>query len=1070
MPDFGFLRSRNNCALHIDWMSSRFAEGCPFPAKGAIRVDVVGSSALPETPGTDVRADDSIGAVSRKLGAALGAPVYFCVWVATDQTAHADLVIAAFQGDLAAAELALFGARSRAGSGEDALRRRAAKGAYVCPYAVAGHPAAVPALLQPRAYQTLESVCATAPRIVCTRCTDAEGPPPQWAAPEAPDDGTEACVQRLSDAPSSKRSSPAGATRVSVDHLLVQEGVVLDDDDALEVMFDSLRLTSSGAVSAVLHRPDGSLSAKAYAPAVRAGLVDAANMDHTCRKMMRWGGSEMTISVACDDCDGPASVNVNKDLEASVTLKTSSDALVALKNVLATKGLADAVRYVSGAKIAGVSDDVFDSGYASYACRHVIVDAGGLNACAAALDRIWPLVNYTRTETSLEVTMARTPGHVHPSAPQAYIMRKYYMLAQGRLKELARNMSAELGAPLDECHAELSAFSAARPMRDKRSAALPGNGLLATVKQGADGLTVDIECACPLVYGERLLWAVKRAFAAGADVSALALNTQDILKALRDATASRDDGHAHVSSRYVLNRLYSADPDLFTRSQRPNFKMYSKICGAVDGRQPIAVTPEELQRLRDKDPDIDAVETRGTSYICPEVWCPALQTTMTAAEYAAAGKKCPDGGVGVDMTGSKYWRGATGRYPGLLGAEKHPAGLCMPCCFKKPQTDAPRGDSSYVLAETFVPLPESRLGRARALPGLLRRGVPSPEEFLSALAACLEKDASSVVEDIRSAASTRNLLRQRGLLPHFFDARHAPLRAREYAEFVKTGAGQRHLAECGVKGRADASSAKYARSLVVFDACVRYREYVERGGHAFLLPMLQVAYPDVLVGVLEGLDDGDVVAHTPLGAANVSAAVSKAVLILKTGAVYEPLVLSTRAQAWVPVSNGYAAAVRAAYLQARSVLTEGHLESLQHELRDRDIHVSKMVLTDGLEVAGVLTVDAVFVPLPRPEASSDMKTDVMWYDDVPSVRTSATLGGVLKLFEDLSDALKWEHLRRPEQIRSRGAVVALKVAGHVVPLTGSTEARELFRTDQDAVIEFSRTAAESGPVTNVMRA
>jgi hypothetical protein len=1034
----------------------------PFVAKGVeVRVWSAEPDATPleETPGADVLLDDGIGAVTHKLARAMGGPVYWCVWTTVMPDDHVDVLWDALSGDLAMLSEALFGRKIKFAN-IDAVRKRATKGAYVCPYAASGHPCRLPPTRTPLSVRILEDLySATGAHVVACRA------PPEWAGADVELDGTEDVLEALANA----KSVPArnvGTRKVKAQHMVVEPGTEVEATD-LESVYNATQLREDGVVAATLHRVDGSLSFRALEQAVRDKHIDAASVDRTCRYMMKKGVEELHYVVRNELVAGTASVSMDRDLKASISLRTETDAVSAMRAVFETPELVQAIKSVTGS-VARVPDDVLDTGSSSHQSRHVMsMDGKGLNHLATCIGRASPLLEYRKMENSVEVTMARTPGFVPSTVAETFVARRYFMVTQGRSAELVRAMSTELSMSPEEAQAELAGYLQSRPARDSRGVNIPTNsgGLLATVARGPEGFSVTLDSTCPLKYADRLLWCLRRCANIGAVTHAAdaAEDTQAILKRLQEARASgaEDD----IKSRYVLQRLFDADPELFTRKKTAGFKMYSKICGAVDKRQPIAIDADTFANIKEADPDIEAVETRGTTYICPEVWCPATQTTMTAEAFRAAGNMCPGQRKGVDLSDVRYWKGSSGRYPRLMGPEKHPSGMCMPCCFKKNKNDVEESeDPGYVMSETHSPLPEGRFGRAVGMTELLRVGVSS-SAFVAALGYCLGSDPSAVIEAVRAVATIRNMLRLKDLLVRFIDVRHAGLREQKYLQFLTTPAGMDHARTCGVANRKfSMEDPKSVRSLALYDACEKYKEYVPGGTHSFVLPVALLAYPAVLIGVFEQMRDGEVVVHTPLGGGR-SVAPKRGAMMMKTGGVYEPLVDSKTKARDIRTDSPYAKAVHSSQLQARDFAGAGALPQLQQELADRGIVVASTVVEDTLDAVGVLTIDGVFVPLPTSETCTyDMAGELAWYEDLQDVNCRASGENVIALFKELAQSLDWDHLTNFKEIRSGGSMIAIVLdMGAIVPLKSVPESRVLWSKAHDALAQFSRIAAASPP-------
>lgn len=152
-----------------------------------------------------------------------------------------------------------------------------------------------------------------------------------------------------------------------------------------------------------------------------------------------------------------------------------------------------------------------------------------------------------------------------------------------------------------------------------------------------------------------------------------------------------DSGNAN---KMILNKLYQADPELF-KIKLSNGSRYSSVCGKVDARQPIVISAEDKANIDKVSPgSYNGYVRAGSSleraernyFICPDVWCPKSRVSMTMAQFKKQGEKCPSPAVEETpiVLQAKYWESRQ-KYPGFLESRHHPDGLCMPCCFRKPQ-------------------------------------------------------------------------------------------------------------------------------------------------------------------------------------------------------------------------------------------------------------------------------------------------------------------------------------------------------------------------------------------------
>jgi hypothetical protein len=146
----------------------------------------------------------------------------------------------------------------------------------------------------------------------------------------------------------------------------------------------------------------------------------------------------------------------------------------------------------------------------------------------------------------------------------------------------------------------------------------------------------------------------------------------------------------------ALTNLLAADKSLFGYTKGPS---YATGCGATDDRQPVVVTPDELQNIHEKYPGAisHSVQVGSTkalagrnAYICPTVWCPKSRIAMSNDQYEKNNKRCPFEDEEPIVLNAKGWgedmqqNMTKKRYVGFLKYGRHPDGLCLPCCFSKP--------------------------------------------------------------------------------------------------------------------------------------------------------------------------------------------------------------------------------------------------------------------------------------------------------------------------------------------------------------------------------------------------
>lgn len=169
----------------------------------------------------------------------------------------------------------------------------------------------------------------------------------------------------------------------------------------------------------------------------------------------------------------------------------------------------------------------------------------------------------------------------------------------------------------------------------------------------------------------------------------------------------------------ILKRLQNADRDLFSYK-------WTSSCGAENRRQPIVLTRAQKERI-DKDfpgsyggPDnfVKAGTTperlENNYYVCPKIWCPHAEVTMTREQYEAHGQKCPGPSFEQPLfLDGDYWtvKGEEVDHYPKLHDYGHPKGFKQPCCGKR--KDVPTvetSDNRYILRQDEIPVSEKRFG------------------------------------------------------------------------------------------------------------------------------------------------------------------------------------------------------------------------------------------------------------------------------------------------------------------------------------------------------------------------
>lgn len=174
--------------------------------------------------------------------------------------------------------------------------------------------------------------------------------------------------------------------------------------------------------------------------------------------------------------------------------------------------------------------------------------------------------------------------------------------------------------------------------------------------------------------------------------------------------------------RNYMSKMRNKDPKLLKFKSQDNFSSFSIKCGAVDMRQPIIMSRDEMKNFEKTNPEayekIDKLEW-GSSintknfYMCPRIYCIRDKIALSDDQLIKNNGKCPfcQGEIidsqNKEMTenqtiiirragSNKYWANPRIKkselwkkylaetekdaYPGFLDPKLHPNGLCMPCC------------------------------------------------------------------------------------------------------------------------------------------------------------------------------------------------------------------------------------------------------------------------------------------------------------------------------------------------------------------------------------------------------
>lgn len=168
------------------------------------------------------------------------------------------------------------------------------------------------------------------------------------------------------------------------------------------------------------------------------------------------------------------------------------------------------------------------------------------------------------------------------------------------------------------------------------------------------------------------------------------------------------DGMKLSTPNPFQTRMEELDPILFNNpKQNGKFNSYSRSCLHSARKQPVILTEEEMNKIDEEQPgflkrgqengDILRYGSNPDNqfyYMCPRYWC--MKTNKPISEEDVKSGKCgkviPRNATVIkpgEYVFEFYDKSEHGtqenyikHYPGFLESEKHPDGLCMPCCFK----------------------------------------------------------------------------------------------------------------------------------------------------------------------------------------------------------------------------------------------------------------------------------------------------------------------------------------------------------------------------------------------------
>jgi hypothetical protein len=148
---------------------------------------------------------------------------------------------------------------------------------------------------------------------------------------------------------------------------------------------------------------------------------------------------------------------------------------------------------------------------------------------------------------------------------------------------------------------------------------------------------------------------------------------------------------------YFQNRIEEREPKLILKQKQGNYSSYSRLCQSSESRQPVIVTKEQMEKIREEYPEYNDPKNYieyGTdpntkyTYICPKYWNmktnkPISETEMEKKNLSKFiiprnAKNVPANAYIYEFTNEK---GLHYNYPNFI-PDRHPDGFCLPCCFK----------------------------------------------------------------------------------------------------------------------------------------------------------------------------------------------------------------------------------------------------------------------------------------------------------------------------------------------------------------------------------------------------
>jgi hypothetical protein len=162
---------------------------------------------------------------------------------------------------------------------------------------------------------------------------------------------------------------------------------------------------------------------------------------------------------------------------------------------------------------------------------------------------------------------------------------------------------------------------------------------------------------------------------------------------------------------YFQTLIEKKDPILIVKEDTKEYNAYSRTCRSDERKQPVILTDAQLEKINKEYPGFlrpqDVIrygsdKKHQYNYICPRYWCLKTNSIIDPKDlkqvkgkdgkmelvHPTCGKVLPkkEKKVKPGYYIYEFYDEGDEKYPGLI-PDKHPDGLCLPCCFKNYNTE-----------------------------------------------------------------------------------------------------------------------------------------------------------------------------------------------------------------------------------------------------------------------------------------------------------------------------------------------------------------------------------------------